>query len=351
MPSTIEAFSMGSPDDVQEIGQIFARLARRPPNRVAVLGKVEGTATTNDFSRGLALRAIHAAADESGLDRDRLQVILSTGCEGVISPGGYVLAAFDDRSDVEGDLRVGFGASPALKPAEIVAQAHIDHARQAVLQALANAGLTPHDPLLVFLKSPLLTHQEAAGLPVEQARFAGVSGAARGAAALGMGAALGEIGLEDAVIKNLLVRSDIYSRRGMVFSGTETRSCEAIIVGQPAAVTSGPRIHCGLVEDLADIDGMARVIVGSPSATIDCARKRVRDLCGVFFKAGVARNGCIRGRRTTVYSSDLDPDKHMRAAASGVLTALVGDCRMFVSGGAEHQAPDGGGVFAVIDAC
>lgn len=350
MPSTVEAFSMSSPDDVQEIGQIFCRLARRLPSRIAVLGKVEGTATTNDFSRGLALRAIHAAADASGLDRDCLQVILSTGCEGVISPGGYVLAAFDNRSDVEGDLRVGFGVSPPLDPSEIVAQAHIDHARQAVLQALENSNLAPEDSLLVFLKSPLLTHQEAAGLPMEQARYAGISGAARGAAALGMGAALGEIGPEDAVIGNLLVRSDLYSRRGMVFSGTETRSCEAIIVGQPAAVTSGPRLRCGLVADLADIGGMARVILADPSATIDAARKQAGNLCGVFFKAGVARNGLVRGRRTTVYSSDLDPDKHMRAAASGVLTALVGDCRMFVSGGAEHQAPDGGGVFAVIDA-
>lgn len=350
MPSTIAAFSMGTPDDVQEIGHLFLRLAERRPSCVAVLGKVEGTATTNDFSRGLALRAIHEAADEARLDRDRLQVVLSTGCEGVISPGGYVLAAFDDGSDVEGDLRVGFGASPPLHPAEIVAQAHVDHARRAVQKALESAGLGPRDPLLVFLKSPLLTHSEAVGLPAGQARFAGVSGLARGAAALGMGAALGEIADVDAVIENLLVRPDLYSRRGMVFSGTETRACEAIVVGQPAGVTSGPRLRCGLVQDLVDIDGMARVIADDAHATIDDARARARDLRGVFFKAGVARTGLVRGRRTTVFSSDLDPDKHMRAAASGALAALVGDCRMFVSGGAEHQAPDGGGVFAVIGA-
>lgn len=348
MSSTVDAFSMRAPDDVQEIGRIFARLAQRHPRSVAVIGKVEGTATTNDFSRGLALSAIAAAADEAGLDRSRLQIVLSTGCEGVISPGGYVLAALDDHRDADGDLRVGFGASPALAPAEIVAQAHVEHARQAVSAAIESAGLKPQDPLLVFLKSPLLTHQEAVGLPEAQARFAGVSGAARGAAALGMGVALGEIAPQDAVIENLLVRPDLYSRRGMVFSGTETRACEAIVVGQPAGVTSGPRVHCGLVDDLVDIDGMARILAGDATGPIDLARARARELDGVFFKAGVARTGLVRGRRTTVFSSDLDPDKHMRAAASGALAALLGDCRMFVSGGAEHQAPDGGGVFAVI---
>lgn len=348
MPSTIDAFSMAAPDDVQEIGLVFGRLAGLQPRCVAVLGKVEGTATTNDFSRGLARRAIRDAAADAGLDLGRLQIVLSTGCEGVISPGGTVLAACDAGPDVEGDLRVGFGASRALEPAEIVAQAHVDHAREAVLRALDSAGLDPRDPVLVLLKSPLLTHPEAVGLPAGQARFAGVSGAARGAAALGLGAALGEIAPGDAAIENLLVRPDLYSRRGMVFSGTETRACEAIVIGQPAGATSGPRLRCGLVEDLVDIEGMARIVNAGESASIDAARVQARDLCAVFFKAGVARDGLVRGRRTTVFSSDLDPDKHMRAAASGALAALVGDCRMFVSGGAEHQAPDGGCVFAVI---
>jgi cyanuric acid amidohydrolase len=32
----------------------------------------------------------------------------------------------------------------------------------------------------------------------------------------------------------------------------------------------------------------------------------------------------------------------------GVLAGVVGDTRLFVSGGAEHQGPDGGGPIAVI---
>lgn len=134
----------------------------------------------------------------------------------------------------------------------------------------------------------------------------------------------------------------------MVFSGTETDRCEVVVLGnkpdQPQAIRSG------IISDLIDIDGMARIVCGRADAKFDDARSVVATgrVHAAFLKAGVAPDGRLRGNRTTVFSSDLDPDKHMRAAASGVLGALLGDTRFFVSGGAEHQAPPGGGVFAVI---
>ena len=68
----------------------------------------------------------------------------------------------------------------------------------------------------------------------------------------------------------------------------------------------------------------------------------------VLLKAGIAPDGRVRGERTTVYQSELDPDKHMRASASGVVGSLLGTGRIFVSGGTEHQAPPGGGICACI---
>ena len=136
-----------------------------------------------------------------------------------------------------------------------------------------------------------------------------------------MAVALGEIDPADAVIDNLLRRTDLFSRRGMVFSGTETRSCEAIVIGQPAGSTSGLQLHCGVVDDLLDIEGMAAIMAPDANASIDAARARSGDVVAAFFKAGVRQDGLVRGRRTTVFSSDLDPDKHMRAAASGVVAS------------------------------
>jgi len=344
MASGIQSFSMRAPDDVQEIGQVLRRLAGAAPRRIAIIGKVEGTATANDFSRSLALRAITDELRAAGMDPARAQIILSTGCEGVISPGGYVFASFGDGTQ---GLRVGVGRSAEIAPADLLDQPHLDAARSAVGAALADCGLTPDDSLLVFMKSPLLMHREAANLPEAQARWANVSAAARGVAALGLGAALREIDPKDAVIGNLLVRDDLFCQRGMVFSGTETRACEAIVIGHSAGA-AGPRLRSGPVANLVDIAGMAAIVSGDPLGGVDAALASRGRIAAAFFKAGVRRDGDLFGRRTTVFSSDLDPDKHMRAAASGVLAALMQDCRMFVSGGCEHQAPDGGGLFAVI---
>jgi cyanuric acid amidohydrolase len=348
MKALVEHFEMSSPDDVQNIGQILRRMATSKPGRIALIAKVEGTATTNDFSRSLTLRAIRDEVIAAGLDPRRVHTILSTGCEGVISPGGFLFADFGADGREDGGLRVGFHKSPPLTSPELLSQCHIDYSRLAVEGALHDCGLTAKDRVLVFMKSPLMTHQEAVDLPEERARFAGISGAARGAAALGMAVALGEVDPADALIGNLLRRSDLFSRRGMVFSGTETRACEAIVIGQPAGAMSGPQLRCGVVDDLLDIAGMASIIASDGNASIDAARARSGDILAAFFKAGVRSDGQVRGSRTTVFSSDLDPDKHMRAAASGVVAALTGDCRMFISGGCEHQSPDGGGVFAVV---
>lgn len=340
---------MNSPEDIQEIGFLLDQLDPSRLRRLAILAKVEGTATTNDFSRSLCMRALHEALDARGLGSEgAVQVILSMGCEGVISPGGYLFAA--DR-EMSGGLEIGLGRSPVLSPRDLLSASHIEHARLAVVAAMDDAALAPEDVALVFMKSPLLTHQEAVGLPKEQVRWAGISSASRGVAALGIGKALGEISAADASIANLLVRDDVYTRRGMVFSGTETRRCEAIVLGRKRGVAAGALdLRSGMLSDIVDIEGMARVVAPGSAEPISDAVKAAASggVIAAFFKAGVSRSGTVRGRRTTVFSSDLDPDKHMRAAASGVLAALLGDCRMFVSGGSEHQAPDGGALFAVI---
>ena len=46
--------------------------------------------------------------------------------------------------------------------------------------------------------------------------------------------------------------------------------------------------------------------------------------------------------------SDISSTRHARAFVAGALGGLVGHAEIFVSGGAEHQGPDGGGPVAVI---
>ena len=61
------------------------------------------------------------------------------------------------------------------------------------------------------------------------------------------------------------------------------------------------------------------------------------------------RRGRIRGNRHTMLDdTDINAQRHIRGAVAGLIAGVVGDGRIFVSGGAEHQGPDGGGLIAVI---
>jgi cyanuric acid amidohydrolase len=338
-------FEMAAPDDSRDLREILHRVYAHEAERIAIVAKTEGTATINDFGRALATRAIHDALADAEV-RAEPHVILSMGSEGVITPGGYLFVDVPGRETAFPGLALGLASSPPLTPANMMSDGHIEAARLATLSAIRDACLTEADVALVLSKNPLLTRDVARDLTPEQKAFANSSWGSRGIAALGIGIALGEVNPEDAHPSVVGRRQDIFSRRAMVFSGTETNRIEILVLGNR---TGGPRsIRSGQIRDIIDIEGMAKIV--TEEGGLDAARMlgRAGRIVASFLKANVAPDGEVRGHRTTVYSSDLDPDKHMRAAASGVLGALLGDTRFFVSGGAEHQAPPGGGIFAVI---
>ena len=69
----------------------------------------------------------------------------------------------------------------------------------------------------------------------------------------------------------------------------------------------------------------------------------------MFAKAEASRSGMIRGARHIMGDdSDIQASRHARAFVGGVLAGIIGRTDLFVSGGAEHQGPDGGGPIAVI---
>ena len=46
--------------------------------------------------------------------------------------------------------------------------------------------------------------------------------------------------------------------------------------------------------------------------------------------------------------SDINSTRHARSVVNAVVASVVGDPMVYVSGGAEHQGPPGGGPIAVI---
>ena len=150
-------------------------------------------------------------------------LIFSTGSEGVLSPVVYVLAAIEEDGCADGDrLVIGGSHTRMMAPAELVTEVHTRLIAEAVRTAMDEAGLTTEQVRLVFVKSPILTYEDAAqtGDPAVIAR-AGSSGQSRGAAALGVALALGEVAEAD--VRETRIGTDLHrhSNHAMSFSGTE----------------------------------------------------------------------------------------------------------------------------------
>jgi len=72
-------------------------------------------------------------------------------------------------------------------------------------------------------------------------------------------------------------------------------------------------------------------------------------IVNVFAKAEPSPDGMVRGSRHTMLDdTDISATRHARAAVGGLIAGLVGATALYVSGGAEHQGPPGGGPIAVI---
>src|SRR5277367_3534074 len=97
-----------APDDVAGFAARVAEGEIKPRDVVAILGKTEGNGNVNDFSRGLATRALSDALTRAGADPSRVCLVMSGGTEGGLSPHFLVFEAraVDEPSKV-GALAVG----------------------------------------------------------------------------------------------------------------------------------------------------------------------------------------------------------------------------------------------------
>jgi cyanuric acid amidohydrolase len=173
---------------------------------------------------------------------------------------------------------------------------------------------------------------------------------ARAAGAFGVALALSEIELDKVSDAALLRDFDLFSSCAIVSSGVEVDANEVIVLGN-SRYWSGPlQIAHRPMADALDIGAVAAMlsdlgIEAKPQVTAD-NRSRLR---AVFVKCEPDRRGQIRGHRHTMLDdTDINAQRHIRGALGGLVAGVIGDSRIFVSGGAEHQGPDGGGLIAAI---
>ena len=330
---------------------------------VAIFGKTEGNGCVNDFTRGYALSALSIAlaprlAIAPEAVAERVAMVMSGGTEGGLSPHFLVFGTRTGGAPTPGHkaLAIGAARTEPLRP-EVIGRAvqaiATAAAGRAAMQRAAIAD--PADVHWVQVKCPLLTGEriaeaEARGTSTATEDTYASMGLSRGAAALGVALALGEIdraALDDAVIGRDI---RLWSARASCSAGIELMHNEVVVLGNSARWSGERVIAHGVMRDAIDLPAVAGVLREFDFAvTGQLEETEAGRIDAVLAKAEASRSGTIRGARHIMGDdSDIQASRHARALVGGVLAAAIGRTDLFVSGGAEHQGPDGGGPVAVI---
>jgi cyanuric acid amidohydrolase len=350
------------PGDVSGLMAMIGSGAIEASAILAILGKTEGNGGVNDFTREYAVAALCTAlAPQLGLPphevEQRIAFVMSGGTEGVLSPHITVFTRQPVAARPAGlsgkRLSIGMAQTRDFLPEELGRSAQIAETAKAVMAAMEDAGIgDPADVHFVQIKCPLLTSdrvEAAAARGNKTATTSSYSSMAysRGASALGVAVALGEIG-PDIGDEDVLRRYDLFSKVASTSAGIELMHNVVIVLGNSASSASGFEIGHAVMSDAID---SAAVIEALRSVGLGIAGQAGtgRELVNIFAKAEASPNGSVRGfRHTMLEDTDISSTRHARAAVGGLVAGLAGTGAVYVSGGAEHQGPAGGGPVAAI---
>lgn len=361
----VEVFRIptASPDDVSGLKKLIDEGRLDPRDIIAVLGKTEGNGCVNDFTRGFATQTLsYFMAEQLNLSvkevQERIAFVMSGGTEGVMSPHLTVFSRKEtDEPAKEGKrLAAGISFTRDFLPEEIGRMAQVKEVADGVRTAMKDAGIEdPKDVHFVQIKCPLLTADR-----IEDAKARGQKVAvqdtyksmaySRGASALGVALALGEV--QESQLSDDVICKDwsLYSGVASTSAGVELLKDEIIVIGNAEQSASELQIGHAVMEDSIDIDALFAAMrqaglefEGLPS------QDELDRIVNVLAKAEASSTGSVRGRRNTMQDdSDINHTRSARAVVNAAIAAITRDPLVYVSGGAEHQGPDGGGPVCVI---
>lgn len=363
MRADVKRFELPDPGNVSGLRDAILSGEITASAIVAVIGKTHGNGLVNDYTRGyltlsLALLIAERTGESPDAVRRRVPFIFSGGVEGVLSPHYTVFTVLDAGEPIGPGkaLALGVAFTPDFRPGDIGRQRQIDATAEAVERAMTAAGIeSSADVHFVQVKGPAFTLAEivaghAEGAPALADNPGKLMGYGRAASAIGVGKALGEIEAGAAVASAVLKDFGIFSSVASCSAGVEVRNNEVIVVGL-SSVWSGPlTIAHAPLADALDVEGVhaaleaVGIAAGHQVTAADAARLRA-----AFVKCEASRDGRVRGRiHTMLNDGDIDQQRHIRAAVGAMVASVINDTALFVSGGAEHQGPDGGGLIALI---
>ena len=350
------------PGDTSGLAALIDSGKMDPAAIVAIMGKTEGNGCVNDYTREYSTAALasllgrHLKLDAAEVER-RVAFVMSGGTEGVLSPHFTVFARHASTSGAPAGkkrLAIGIAFTRNFLPEEIGRSAQIHETARAVKAAMADAGISAApDVHFVQIKCPLLTSVKIAAArargkePVTADTYESM-GYSRGASALGVAIATGEAKTstipDGAVLHDWTLASSVASTS----AGIELDQNVVIVMGMSAHSSSPYAVAHDVMADAIDARAVHRALAALGLDT-DSAADRI---VNVFAKAEASPDGMVReARHTMLNDSDINSTRHARAAVGAVIASVVGRTTVYVSGGAEHQGPPGGGPVAVIAHC
>jgi cyanuric acid amidohydrolase len=359
--------SMAHPGDLSELDNLIAAGIIRASEVAAIIGKTEGNGGVNDFTRGyftqtlMALLSRHLHCPVSQLIHE-IPCVLSGGTEGVMSPHYNLFCISASEAPTryakssDKSLAIGTAFSAPVPPDEVGRHAHVESVASTLRQAITAAGIEQREDVhFVQVKCPFVTVARAAAAiaagktplttdPNKSMAFA------RAAGAFGVALGLGEIGRDDFTDASLLSDFAIQSSRASISSGSEVDRNEVVVLGNSHNWTGPLKIAHRPMTDALDIGGivgaLAELGIAATPQVSPADRSRI---VSVLVKCEPDRSGRIRGHRHTMLDdTDISATRHARAAVGGLIAGFAGTGAVYVSGGAEHQGPPGGGPVAAI---
>lgn len=355
--------AMSGPEDVSGLKKLIENSEIIASEIIAVLGKTEGNGCVNDFTRGYCTASFRSyLAKEMGKTEkeveEKVAFVMSGGTEGVMTPHATIFTMKEalETEKEEKSLAVSVGFTKNFLPEEMGTIVMVKEVERVTLKLMQDAGIEDEDDVhFVQIKCPLLTSDR-----IMDAKERGKSvvvedtyksmGYTRGASALGVAIALKEIEESKVTEQSILKDWSLYSKVASTSAGVELLNCEIILMGNSKKSISKYRIGHSIMKDSIDLESVIEAMNNSglkvDKLPTEEDKKRI---VNIFAKAEASSDGYVRNRRTTMLTdSDINHTRHARAVVNGVIASIVGDPMIYVSGGAEHQGPDGGGPIAVI---
>jgi len=366
-PSSIDVIRIPTdgPGDVSGLLRLIELERIDPKSILAVLGKTEGNGGVNDFTREFAVIALSSAlAPYLGVPATEVEhhiaFVMSGGTEGVLSPHITVFTRTPHSPSAvkraeSKRLSIGVAFTRDFRPEELGRQPQIEETAAAVRNAMTDAGITDTaDVHFVQVKCPLLTSERVDAALARNASTVTKNayssmGYSRGASALGVALALGELPdkpHEDDVLR----RWDLFSSVASSSAGIELMHNVVVVMGNSVASSSDLVIAHAVMRDAIDAAAVRAALHGVGLCAEETSDPAVAGrIVNIFAKAEASPDGFIRGlRHTMLNDTDVSSTRHARAAVGGIVSGLAGTTAVYVSGGAEHQGPAGGGPIAVI---